>query len=123
MTQRILGRGPLALAMLLIVLAWPAARAQAADAMSYKFVLEVKQGTAVNEGTVPVVGTHFSISGIIWFRRYDLSGDINGNYLKVTGDWDGNYLSAEGEVNNGTAQLDFRTTATILSAFITLAVH
>ena len=123
MTQRTLGRGLVALAMLLTVLAWPAARAEAADAMSYKFVLEIKQGTAVNDGTVPVVGTHFSISGIIWFRRYDLSGEINGNYLKVTGDWDGNYLSAEGEVNNGTAQLDFRTTGTILSAFITLAVH
>ena len=123
MTQRTLGRGFLALAMLLILLAYPAAQPRAAEAMSYKFVLEVKQGTAVNEGTVPVVGAHFSISGIIWFRRYDLSGEIDGNYIKVTGDWDGNYLSAEGEVANGTCQMDFRTTGTILSAFITLAVH
>jgi hypothetical protein len=122
MTQRTLGRGLLALAMLLIVL-WPAARAQAAEAMSYKFVLEVKQGTAVNEGTVPVVGKRFSINGTIWFRRYDLSGEIDGNYVKVTGDWDGNYLSAEGEVHSGTVQLDFRATGVVYSAFITLAVH
>jgi len=122
MTQRTLGRGLLALAMLLIVL-WPAARAQAAEAMSYKFVLDVKQGTAVNEGTVPVVGKHFSISGTIWFRRYDLSGEIDGNDVKVTGDWDGNYLRAEGEVHSGTVQLDFGTTGVIYSAFITLAVH
>ena len=73
--------------------------------------------------TVQVIGTNFSISGLVFLRRYDLSGQINGNYVKVTGDWDGNYLSAEGEVNNGTAQLDFRTTGVVYSAFITLAVH
>jgi hypothetical protein len=122
MTQPALGRGFLALAMLLIVL-WPAAQAEAADAISYKFVLEIQQGTAVNDGTVQVIGTNFSISGLVFLRRYDLSGQINGNYVKVTGDWDGNYLSAEGEVNNGTAQLDFRTTGVVYSAFITLAVH
>ena len=123
MTQRIFGRGLFAFAILLLALACPGTSARAADAMSYKFVLEVKQGTAVNDGTVPVVGTHFSISGIIWFRRYNLSGEINGDYVKVTGDWDGNYLKAEGEIVNGTCQLDFRTTGTILSAFISLVVH
>jgi hypothetical protein len=117
------GRAFFAFAILLFALAGPGTSARAAEAVSYKFVLEVKQGTAVNDGTVPVVGTHFSISGIIWFRRYDLSGEINGNYVKVTGDWDGNYLKAEGEIVNGTCQLDFHTTGTILSAFISLVVH
>ncbi len=123
MTQRLFGRAFLALAILLTAFASPGTRAQAAEAMSYKFVLEIKQGTAVNDGTVQVVGTHFSISGLIWFRRYDLSGNINGNYIKLTGDWDGNYLAAEGEVVNGTCQLDFHTTGVILSAFISLVVH
>lgn len=123
MMQQLFGRGLFAFAILLLALACPGTSARAADAMSYKFVLEVKQGTAVNDGTVPVVGTHFSISGIIWFRRYDLSGEINGNVVKVTGDWDGNYLGAEGEIVNGTCQLDFHTTGTILSAFISLVVH
>ena len=43
MMQRTLGRFFLAFALLL-VLAWPAPRALAADAVSYKFVLETKQG-------------------------------------------------------------------------------
>ena len=122
MMQRTPGRGILAFALLL-VFAWPAPRAQAADAVSYKFVLDVKQGTGVNDGTVQVVGNHFSISGLMFFRRYDLSGDINGNYLKVKGDWDGNYLSGEGEVKNGAAQLDLRSTGIVYSAFITVEVH
>ena len=121
--HRTLGRGLLALAMLLTALTWPAAPSRAAEAVSYKFVLEIKQGTAVNEGTVPVIGKHFSIGGIIWFKRYDLSGEVDGNYVKVTGDWDGNYLSAEGEVRNGSVQLDFHTTGIILSAFMSLVVH
>ena len=123
MTQRLFGHAFLALAILLIAFTSPGTRAHAADAVSYKFVLEIKQGTAVNDGTVQVVGTHFNISGLIWFRRYNLSGEINGNYVKLTGDWDGNYLGAEGEVVNGTCQLDFHTTGTILSAFISLVVH
>ena len=123
MTQRIPGRGFFAFALLLLAVAWPAPRALAADAVSYKFVLETKQGTAVNDGTVQVVGTHFSISGLMFFRRYDLSGDINGNYLKVKGDWDGNYLSGEGEVRNGAVQLDLHSTGIVYSAFISVEVH
>ena len=123
MMQRTPGRGFLAFALLLLVLAWPAPRAEAADAVSYKFVLETRQGTAVNDGTAQVVGTHFSVSGLMFFKRYDLSGEINGNYLKVTGDWDGNYLSGEGEVRNGAVQLDLRSTGVVYSAFITVEVH
>ena len=123
MTQRIPGRGFFALALLLLAVAWPAPRALAADAVSYKFVLETKQGTAVNDGTAQVVGTHFSISGLMFFRRYDLSGDISGNYLKVKGDWDGNYLSGECQAVNGQCQLTFQTTGIIYSAFISLSVR
>ena len=123
MTQRTFGRGFLTLAILLIALAYPGTRARAADAMSWKFVLETKLGTSATEGTVPVTGNHFSISEVTLLRRVDLSGEINGNYVKVTGDWDGNYMSAEGEVVDGTCQLDFRTTGTILSAFISLTVN
>ncbi len=122
MMQRTPGRFVLAFALLL-VLGWLAPRAEAADAVSYKFVLETRQGTAVNDGTVQVVGTHFSISGLMFFKRYDLSGEVNGNYIKVTGDWDGNYLSGEGEVKNGASQLDLRATGIVYSAFITMEVH
>jgi len=122
MMQRTPGRFVLAFALLL-VLGWLAPRAEAADAVSYKFVLETRQGTAVNDGTVQVVGTHFSISGLMFFKRYDLSGEVNGNYIKVTGDWDGNYLSGEGQVVNGACQLDLRSTGIVYSAFITMEVH
>jgi hypothetical protein len=122
MMQRTPGRFVLAFALLL-VLGWLAPRAEAADAVSYKFVLETRQGTAVNDGTAQVLGNHFSVSGLMFFKRYDLSGEVNGNYLKVTGDWDGNYLSGEGEVRNGAAQLDLRSTGIVYSAFITVEVH
>src|SRR5262249_40069032 len=118
MIKRTPRRGFLALALLVLVLAWPAARAAAADAVSYKLVLETRQGTAVNDGTVQVVGNHFSITGLMFFRRYDLSGEINGNYIKVTGDWDGNYVGGDGQVANGAAQLDLRPTGIVYSAFI-----
>lgn len=123
MMQRPPRRALLAFALLLLVLAWPAPRAGAADAVSYKFVLETKQGTAVNDGTVQVVGAHFSISGLMFFRRYDLSGEIDGNYIKVTGDWDGNYVGGEGQVVTGAAQLDLRPTGIVYSAFISIVVH
>ena len=122
MMQRTPGRFVLAFALLL-VLGWLAPRAEAADAVSYKFVLETRQGTAVNDGTVQVIGNHFSISGLMFFRRYDLSGEVNGNYIKVTGDWDGNYLSGECQAVRGQCQLTFQTTGIIYSAFISLSVH
>jgi hypothetical protein len=122
MMKRTVARGFLAFALLLVS-AWPTSRAQAADAVSYKFVLEIQQGTAVNDGTVQVVGNHFSISGLVYFKRYDLSGEINGNYVKVTGDWNGNYLRGEGEVVNGASQLDLHSTGVVYSAFITMEVH
>jgi hypothetical protein len=121
MTQRAIGRGLLAAATLLILLASPNARA--ADSVGFKFVLDIQLGTSVTEGVVPVIGNFFTIREVTWFRRVDLSGALNGSRVKVSGDWDGNYMRGECEIIDGQCQLTFETTGVIYSAFLSLTVH
>ena len=121
MTLRAIGRGLLAAAALLILLASPDVRA--ADSVGFKFVLDIQLGTSVTEGVVPVIGNFFTIREVTWFRRVDLSGAIDGDRIKVTGDWDGNYLSGECQAVRGQCQLTFQTTGVIYSAFISLSVR
>src|SRR5258707_3811979 len=121
MTQRAIGRGFLAVAALLTLLAGPGARA--AESVGFKFVLEIELGTSVTEGVVPAIGNLFAINEITWFRRVALSGGLHANHIKGTADWDGNYMSGECEVVDGQCQITFETTGIIYSAAISLTVH
>ena len=121
MTRRAIGRGLLAAAALLILLA--PAEGRAADSVGFKFVLDIQLGTSVTEGVVPVIGNFFTIREVTWFRRVDLSGALNGSRVKVSGDWDGNYMRGECEIIDGQCQLTFETTGVIYSAFLSLTLH
>ena len=121
MMQRLLGRS--LLAATLLTLAPAASGARAADAVAFKFVLDIELGTSVTEGIVPVIGNRFAISEITWFKRVDLSGELAGNRARVTGDWNGSYMAGDCEIVDGRCQITFRTTGTIYSAFLSLTVH
>ena len=120
MKRRDIGRGSLALSVILLLCC--AMPAWAGEEIAFKLVIDGKWGPSVVEGRTSFAEDHFSINQWTFGQFINLAGRLNGDRMAVSGEWGGDYMRGEGGIVDGKFAVSLDPTGNIFSAFISLSV-